>query len=451
MTPTKTYSGYDVVVVGGGTAGVAAALSSARQGLRVALLEKRISLTGTQANAMVTPFMPSHVHGSDTADFLTQRYHDHMQGKGKLTLPGKMELFSPESFKLLNEQVLTECGVEIFYDATLVAVEADNGQIDSVTALIFDDFYRFEGANFVDASGDAVLSRFAGATTVRGDTDGTRQSVSFRFEVTNIDFTRLREFLAESSYTFCDPTDTTFMEFVHVPGVAACGRVLDVFAHGIDSGEITAEIARYVQGFSMPGKPNTLSFNNPQMPNLGNIEDPQTLSEYVRYGRNMQHTLIAFLSRHIPGFENAFISQEANMLGVRESNRVMGKYIMTGDDYIARRKFDDGIARGDWYIDIHSDDLEVEGETFKKKYDKGEYYEIPYRSLVCDEIANLIFVGRIISCDFKMQSSIRIQHTCRDMGDAAGRACALAKELNMPLNAVDGTKLKTRVNEEGAN
>ncbi|WP_333917532.1 FAD-dependent oxidoreductase [Vibrio crassostreae] len=450
MTPTNTYSGYDVVVAGGGTAGVAAALSSARQGLRVALLEKRISLTGTQANAMVTPFMPSHVHGSDTADFLTQRYHDHMQGKGKLTLTGKMELFSPESFKLLNEQVLTECGVEIFYDATLVSAETENGCIESVTALIFDDFYRFEGAHFVDASGDALLSRFAGAKTVRGDTDGTRQSVSFRFEVTNIDFSRLREFLADSGYTFCDPTDASFMEFVHVPGVAACRGVLEVFSQGIASGEITAELARYVQGFSMPGKANTLSFNNPQMPNLGNIEDPKTFSEYVRYGRNMQHTLIAFLARRIPGFESAFISQEANMLGVRESNRVMGKYIMTGDDYIARRKFDDGIARGDWYIDIHSDDLEVEGETFKKKYDKGEYYEIPYRSLVCDEIANLIFVGRIISCDFKMQSSIRIQHTCRDMGDAAGRACVLAKELNIPLNAIDGTRLKIRTNEEGA-
>ncbi|MEF1245531.1 FAD-dependent oxidoreductase, partial [Vibrio campbellii] len=169
---------------------------------------------------------------------------------------------------------------------------------------------------------------------------------------------------------------------------------------------------------------------------------PKTFSEYVRYGRGMQHQLLAFLNRHIPGFEDAFISQEANMLGVRESNRVMGKYIMTGSDYAARRKFEDGVARGDWYIDIHSDDLEVEDESFKKKYDKGEFYEIPYRSLVCTEVSNLIFVGRIISCDFKMQSSIRIQHTCRDMGDAAGRACALAKQLNVALNALDGSLLK---------
>ncbi|MFQ0976868.1 FAD-dependent oxidoreductase [Vibrio campbellii] len=442
MTPTKTYSDYDVVVVGGGTSGVAAALSAARQGLKVALLEKRIALTGTQANAMVTPFMPSHVHGSQTAELLTERYHQMMEGRGRLTLSGKMELYSPESFKLLNDQVLREFGVEIFYDATLVSAKTEQGNIESVTALIFDDFYAFEAKHFIDASGDALLSRFAGAKTEKGDKDGTRQSVSFRFEVTNIDFARLRHYLKEANYSFCDPSDTTFMEFVHVPGVAACGALLDVFQTAIEAGEMTPEIARYIQGFSMPGKPNTLSFNNPQMPNLGNIEDPQTFSEYVRYGRGMQHQLLAFLNRHIPGFEDAFISQEANMLGVRESNRVMGKYIMTGSDYAARRKFEDGVARGDWYIDIHSDDLEVEDESFKKKYDKGEFYEIPYRSLVCTEVSNLIFVGRIISCDFKMQSSIRIQHTCRDMGDAAGRACALAKQLNVALNALDGSLLK---------
>ncbi|MBC7003755.1 FAD-dependent oxidoreductase [Photobacterium sp. BZF1] len=442
MKPNKTYAGYDVVVVGGGTAGVAAALSASLQGLKVALLEKRIALTGTQANAMVTPFMPSHVHGSATADMLTRAYREHMAGQGRLTLPGNMELYSPESFKLLNEQVLTENGVEIFYDATVITADTDNGIIQSVTALIFDNFYMFEAEQFIDASGDALLSRFAGAQLMTGDTDGSRQSVSFRFEMANINFDRLRQYLAQADYTFCDPADETFMEFVHVPGVEACGDLLEVFAKAQQNGELTPEIARYIQGFSMPGKPGSLSFNNPQMPQLGNVEDPQVFSEYVRYGRKMQHQLAAFLAANIPGFEQAFISQEANMLGVRESNRVKGRYVMTANDYAQRRKFDDGIARGDWYIDIHSDDLDVEDESFKKKYDKGEYYEIPYRSLVCGEVANLIFVGRIISCDFKMQSSIRIQHTCRDMGDAAGRACALAKQHGIALNQVNGCDLK---------
>lgn len=442
MTPNKTYSNYDVVVVGGGTSGVTAALSAAMNGLKVAVIEKRISLTGTQANAMVTPFMPSLVHGSKSANLLTHSYHEMMEGQGKLTLPGNMELYSPETFKLMNEQILNQHGVDIFYDATLVQVQTKDQSIESVTALIFDDFYNFEAQYFIDASGDALLSKFAGAKVVKGDKDGTRQSVSFRFEVSNIDFAQLRQYLSDIGYSFCDPKDETFMEFVHVPEVEACGELLTVFQKAIESGEISADIARYMQGFSMPGKPNTLSFNNPQMPNLGPVDDPQVLSEYVHIGRRMQHQLLQFLKANIPGFSHAFISQEANMLGVRESNRVQGLYVMTAEDYKVRRKFPDGIARGDWYIDIHSDDLNVEDESFKKKYDKGEYYEIPYRSLVCNEINNLMFIGRIISCDFKMQSSIRIQHTCRDMGDAAGRACALAKQTQTPLNQLDGSQLK---------
>ena len=133
----------------------------------------------------------------------------------------------------------------------------------------------------------------------------------------NIDFARLRQYLAQANYTFCDPADDTFMEFVHVPGVEACGDLLNVFANAQQKGELTPEIARYIQGFSMPGKPGCLSFNNPQMPQLGNVEDPAgAVSEYVRYGRKMQHQLTAaFLAANIPGFEQAFISQEANMLG----------------------------------------------------------------------------------------------------------------------------------------
>jgi hypothetical protein len=153
----------------------------------------------------------------------------------------------------------------------------------------------------------------------------------------------------------------------------------------------------------------------------------------------MIRRLATFLPKYIPGFQNAYLLKEASQLGIRESYRILGKYVLTEQDYLNRSRFYDGIARGDWYIDVHSVNNQDERNV---RFSRGEYYEIPYRSLITNEISNLIAVGRHISSTFLMQASLRIQPTVRDMAHAAGVACAYSVQHRIALNQIDGSRLK---------
>ena len=156
----------------------------------------------------------------------------------------------------------------------------------------------------------------------------------------------------------------------------------------------------------------------------------------------MIRRLVKFLPKYLPGFEKAYLLREATQLGIRESWRISGQYVLTEQDYVKRARFDDGVARGDWYIDVHSVTKE---DVEQAKLSRGEYYEIPYRSLITFEVKNLVVVGRHISSTFLMQASLRIQPTVRDIGQAAGLACAYSVKGNVALNQIDGAVLKQQL------
>ena len=148
--------------------------------------------------------------------------------------------------------------------------------------------------------------------------------------------------------------------------------------------------------------------------------------------------LVSFLKACMPGFEHAYLIREASSPGVRESYRIVGKYVLNEDDYIKRARFEDAVAKGDWYIDVHS---ATKGLVHMEKYRRGEYYEIPYRCLINEQVDNLLTIGRCISTTFLAQASIRIQPTVIDMGDAAGKACAAAHTKQVALSKFDGKNL----------
>lgn len=206
----------------------------------------------------------------------------------------------------------------------------------------------------------------------------------------------------------------------------------------MELGYLREEDLVYYQCFSIPDQPGCMTFNCPHISSMKKNTDAWARSRAVTEGRQMIFRLVSFLKACMPGFEHAYLIREASALGVRESYRIVGKYVLNEDDYIKRARFEDAVAKGDWYIDVHS---ATKGLVHMEKYRRGEYYEIPYRCLINEQVDNLLTIGRCISTTFLAQASIRIQPTVIDMGDAAGKACAAAHTKQVALSKFDGKNL----------
>lgn len=426
----------DTVVVGGGTAGAVAAISAARGGNDTLVVEKSIALGGSQTNSLVAPMMPTYVEKFS----LNKEIIDRLEEAGCRTSDGKTSTswFNVEQLTYLLESMLRESGGNILYDASLVDVIKEDNKIRYIIVTSCEGLVAVEGKNFIDATGDALLSRMSGVKTNAGDANGDSQLMSFRFEMGGIKIDKLREYMIGLKDTFCQLIDGDYYEIAFIKGR---GFVLEpLFMKGYENGELEEDNLRYFQAFTVPNKKGVMTFNCPNIVQINQSTTTKNRSQAVTVGRRLMNKLAKFLIKNLPGFEDAYISKEASALGVRESYRIEGKYTLDEKDYIKRARFEDGIVKGDWYLDVHS--VKERDKEEDRPLERGEYYEIPYRSLITENISNLIVVGRCISTTFLMQSSIRIQPTLRDMGEVAGDACVYSIKNNVNLNDIDGKVLR---------
>lgn len=427
---------WDTVVVGGGTAGASAAVSAARGGNTVLVVEKASSLGGTPTHALVTPMMPSRVeHGSNLAEIerrlkdlgIVTREDDDLMG---------YIWFTPETFAEVLESMLLDAGGQVLYDATFVSADVHDGVIQAIEVMTVEGPCAIVADQFVDATGDAVLSRVAGVPCVRGDDGGNNQMCSLRFEMGGIDVDTYRDYCLSLGDEFSPLVQGYFWESAMVAGKGF--KLEPLFHEAVADGVLLEDDLVYYQCFSLPSEPGCMAFNCPHLPALKSNASAMARSEALADGRRRVRRFVTFLTHYMPGFEHAFLIREASMLGVRESWRIRGKYVLDVDDYVRRARFEDAVAKGTWYIDVHS---ATKGLVHMEKYGSGEYYEIPYRCLTNEAVGNLLTVGRCISTSFLVQASVRIQQTVIDMGESAGRACVAAKAGNVILSAFDGRGL----------
>jgi len=433
----KNTCNADVVVAGGGTAGCAAAISCAMAGADTLLIEKNSFLGGSCTGGQVTPMMCNRVEGNIDNSSINVLIKKRLKKQGFALDDGYGNdgWFNPEMMKFVLEEVCSETGVRILYDSEIIDLEIENSRIKNIIIHNCSGLQKINAKVFIDCTGDCDLGYLSGAECLCGNEKGENQAVSLRFMVGGIDIQKLINFIKEAGEACI--LELPLFEMASEWNIDT--PLSNIFKKAVNSGVLKFEDTVYFQAFAVPGMSGVLSFNCPEILNV-NVFDAQEHSKALIKGREMIKRLFAFLKNNFPGFEDSFIISVSNMLGVRESRRLKGLYVLSEKDFLFRNKFEDGIAKTSYSIDIHGQMDEKNFEIAQMK--KGEYVEIPFRCLVSADIENLLAAGRCISSTFIAQSAARIQPTCRETGEAAGIAAALSAKEGICVQSLDGRMVR---------
>lgn len=411
----------EVLVVGGGTAGAVAGIASARLGAKTIIVEQFGYLGGSQSAALVTPMMPNHISGDPLVKGLNEEINERLKSIGAAFVDGNNNSgwFDPEQLKYVLEEMFLESGGRLLYHTLVVDAVVKKGKIISVITESKSGRAQIIAKQFIDCSGDADLSVRAGVPYESGrKEDGLSQAMSLRFHLGNVDLNKFCAFMDE-----IEPGKKHSLPFVHAASVWGKNYPLEpLFKKAVEEGVLEYSDGDYFQLFSLPSRPGEVSFNCPRIANNVKGTNVKDLTYAQIEGRKKIKRIIKFCKKYLPGFENAYLVYTAPMVGVRESRRIIGEYVLTLEDLQEAKKFPDTVAKGNYPVDIH---LPKGAGVDYRPLKPGDYYTIPYRSLVPKGIENLLVAGRCISATFEAQSAIRIQPICRALGEAAGISAAL--------------------------
>lgn len=405
----------DVLVAGAGAAGIPAAIAAAREGKNVVLLERYGLVGGGMTSVYVRPFLGT-VQNPNLGNEIEER-----------VLKYTSFMTPVESAKAVLSEMLYEAGVHVYLQTQVVRVEKEGRKICRVIASSQGSELAFSADAYIDSTGDGNLSAIAGAKFQIGrEGDGLVQPVSTMFTIEGIepDYGLLCEH--EEHYTVL-PNGKEYLDLCH----KAC-----------ESGELPPSVN--IVRLYATGKKGERMVNATQQ-NKVNPISPEELfpAEYAL--REQIVSVVQFLKKNIPGFENIRVNGSAVTAGIRESRRVVGDYELKVEDLFEGKRFDDAIVEDAHFcIDIHNPDGAGQSETEGCPYEE-QPYEIPYRSLLPKDFDNLLVAGRAISGDHRAHASYRVMRICMAMGHAAGLAAVQMSEKKCGTREVDIPKIQKRL------
>jgi hypothetical protein len=431
---TPVWGEYDVVVLGGGPAGIAAAAAAARMGRSTLLIESYGFLGGMGTAAGVTNFCGLHanVHGTirqvvhGVADDLLGR----MRALGGLNEPhslfgGKIaaQAYDNAAFKVAADDLVLDSGAQLLFHANLVGVLM-NGPQEIRAALIETKSGRYAvlAKTFIDCSGDGDLAAFAGAPFEKGTSGHDMMYPSTMFRVNGVD-------------------------------ASVAGDAYNRFGQLMEEAEKRGRTFPRKTPIIRPQKnPAEWRANVTQLSNADGSPVDGTnaaqLSDAEVQGRRQIVDFFQFLRESAPGFKDSYLLEIAPQVGVRETRRVLGEYQLTEEDVLGCSSFDDSIGVNGWMIEEH-----VAGNVAFKWQDipncRG-FNHLPYRMLLPRQIDNLLVAGRCASMTHMGQSAARVSGGCFVMGQAAGTAAALADKGNVRLRDLKFAELQQRLEADGA-
>jgi hypothetical protein len=302
-----------------------------------------------------------------------------------------------------------------------------------------------EGKLFIDCTGDGDLSVLAGAAYTKGNPQtGKNQPISLRYMVSGVDMQAFHETAPDSISLWdgcCYAACTTQNPRTSVERIMAEAR---------DNGDLIPEDLAYWQVFTLPSRPDTLACNCPEIFDRVDGTSAADLTNAQISGKQSAMRQLAFYKKYFKGFDKAYISGFASMVGIRESREIATDRILTIAEAKRYAKFDDAVAQTNYPVDIHGFGDEYTNEHVDGIENEKPYFEIPFGSLVVRDVDNLFVAGRCIGCDFFVQAAIRIIPTVRATGEAAGIAAAICAKEGINAHEVDGVRVHNTMVERGA-
>ena len=432
----------DVLVIGGGPAGIGSAVCAARHGAKTILAERNGYLGGTATAGLVAPFMSSTTPDGKT--MLIRGFYEElvnrMEAEGGAIHPLRAEIgaftayrdkghyglttFDYESLKRTSEAFCREAGVELLYHLLFVKAETRRGHIKCAYFATKAGIWKISARNFIDCTGDGDVAASAGVPFIYGDGEGGVQAVSTFFTLRGVDWKAMDAHDAE-----CRRRGDFEGRFYMKEILAAR-----------DAGEFPSWRQKIALFRNLDG---TATVNMAQLDEVNGL-DPKEVTDAEVAERDQIPYVVRFLRKYVKGCENCELLQTAADLGVRETRRIEGEYTVTAEDAKNSVKYPDPVFCCANHMDIHR-----KGYVEYVARNTNDPYYIPYRSLVAKGVDNLLVAGRCAAAERPVMAAIRVIPPCFAMGQAAGTAAALSVSEGIGPKQLDPDKLVSTLKEDG--
>lgn len=437
-TDVPIISDCDVLVVGAGVAGISAAVASARNNARTLLIERDGCVGGTATTGLMVVFMgvsPNTIKGN--CKELLKR----LETAGGAFISGNTP-FDPEIFKQVAETWLVENHVNLLYHATFVSTIVQDGKAIGVLLHLKEGLRIVLCKVLIDASGDADAAASAGVPFQKTD---HLQPMTSVFRMDRVDTPRLMRFIKNNPKQFFSQRGQITWEEQHDPPFFTLGGFFDLIELARANGDL--ELPHDSIWLGPLPRSGQYFINATRISGLnGSYSSDLSKAELIL--RKQAWDVSRFLVANVPGFENAHMLDIAVRVGVRETRKILGQYVLTGNDLRNSVRFDDAVVTYDFPMDIHG--AAGNEESHEWGLFDGQY-DIPYRSLIPKNIDNLLVAGRCISSDSQAHGSTRSMPCCIATGEAAGVAAAIASTCGEIVSKIDYSHLRNLLLDQGVN
>ena len=432
--PNRSLGHFDLIVMGAGSAGASAAIAAARSGSKVLVID-RLPFIGGTSTAVLDTFYGFYTPGEQAKKIvggIPDDVIDGLKSFGSMVErpntygAGTGVTYNPEHLKVVWESLLIKSGAKILLHALLQQVSVKDGRVKELTLATRAGLCSVTGDFFIDATGDADLSNYAGFGYEKAGEISPAQTLTTTFKMVNVDLTERKKIKKEQLHELMqDAADNGY----ELPRREGSDHITPV-------ANTTATVMTRLDSVRKNSKGEIESV----------LDDPFFLTDSEIAGRRQASEYARFLVDKVPGYKDSSLYGFSTLIGVRETRRVYGDYRVTKSDVLEAKQFDDQVALcGAPIEDHHSGD----GTNWIYLPD-GSAVGIPLRSLIVKDSVNTMVIGRCFSASHDAHASIRSMAQCMAMGVAAGVAGSIALANKKEIREVNFSDIRTKIIETGA-